>query len=344
MSGFAEEIWEQPAALHNALETVGGRLAALAALRERLRAGDLTRVVMTGMGSSFSAMPPAMMFLLERGITVFGLDAAELLYYYPNALDKRTLAIVVSQSGASVEVRRIVEELPRPGALIALSNTPGSPLDRAGDVALYMGAGKEVTVSNKSYTCSLAALHLMARALVGDDIAPERARLARLADALQPELPRWFDQAQALVEWFAGARVIEFLGRGTALASAQTGALITKECAKFPTEAMSAGQFRHGPMELVTPELGVILFAGPERTRHLSVTLARDLTARGARVALIGGESQPDVLHIPLPEADEWTAPIAEIIPVQCFAAALAASRGVEVGKFYFSSKVTVVE
>ena len=49
-------------------------------------------------------------------------------------------------------------------------------------------------------------------------------------------------------------------------------------------------------------------------------------------------------IHLNAKELDQWTLPLAEIIPVQFFAARLAASRGLEVGKFFFGQKITTTE
>lgn len=346
MTSFASEIWEQPQALRDTVDGIGSEIDALAPLAEKLRQGRIQRVMLTGMGSSYYALVPSVIYLMRKGVTALSIESSELLYYYPETLDARTLLVAVSQSGASVEVRRLVEELKREATLIGVTNIPDSPLERASDVRVHMRAGREETVSSKSYVCSLAALHLLARGLVVDDLTDSRTNLRRIADAVEDWLPDWSARADEMVDWFSGCRFIEFLGRGASYASAMTSALITKECAKFPTEGLGGGQFRHGPMELTSSELGVILFAGSAATRALSYGLACDLADSGARVALIGGDAEaaPGVLHIPLPDADEWIAPIAEIIPVQLFAAAFARSRGVEVGKFNFGSKVTTIE
>jgi glucosamine--fructose-6-phosphate aminotransferase (isomerizing) len=64
-------------------------------------------------------------------------------------------------------------------------------------------------------------------------------------------LNQWDDQ---LAAWDAAVsqEILFTVGRGASLAAARTGALIVKEAAKTPLEAMSAPQFRHGPLEMPT--------------------------------------------------------------------------------------------
>ncbi len=122
-----------------------------------------------------------------------------------------------------------------------------------------------------------------------------------------------------------------------------TAALITKETAKLPTEGMIGGQFRHGPIEVVSPGVVTVIFAGPSRTRELDLALAADLAGREGQVLVLGA-NVPGALGVDVPDVDEWTAPVAEIVPIQLLAAGLAKRRGVEPGTFRFIQKVTVTE
>ncbi len=346
MSSFADEIWEQPEALHRAVDASGPALKALSPLAARLRQGDLKRVVLTGMGSSFYAVYPTLGYLIEHGVTAIAFESSELLHYYTPLLDARTLLVAISQSGTSVEVCKLVEGLSRQTPVVGVTNDLSSPLARRSDAVLELRAGHEVTVSSKTYTCTLAVLHLMARALAGGDLEAAVAELRCVADAINEMLPTWQRQADEMVAWLEKARFLTFLGRGPSHASAMTAALIVKETAKFPTEGLSGGQFRHGPIEVTSSELGVFIFAGPGRTRDLSLRLAEELAEKGARVAVIGdaGHAVKGALTVGAPAGDEWTVPVGEIVPIQLFAAQLAAHRGLEVGKFFYGGKVTTHE
>jgi glucosamine--fructose-6-phosphate aminotransferase (isomerizing) len=127
-----------------------------------------------------------------------------------------------------------------------------------------------------------------------------------------------------------------------------TAALITKESTKLPTEGMPAGQFRHGPMEVVSAGVAVCLFAAPGRADALNLKLAHDLAhLPGQIVTLADASFVTDARKILVPietSVNEWLAPIAEIIPVQLLAARLAEIRGYDTSRFVYGSKVTVNE
>jgi glucosamine--fructose-6-phosphate aminotransferase (isomerizing) len=345
MTSLVEEIKEQPQALHQTLDDLDTRLDVLSPWTEKIRTGEIKRVVFTGMGSSFFAVQPALTYLSERGIAAIPIDASELLYYHTGLLDEHTLTVAISQSGESIEIRKVVEQFGASAPLVGVTNNPDSTLARLSDGVLYMKAGKEETVSSKTYTCTLAVLHLMARALAGENPAPAAAALRQMADAVGSMFPVWETQTNEMVSKVEGVQALVFLGRGPSLASALTGALITKETAKLPTEGMSSGQYRHGPIEATSPKLGVCIFPGG-RMRALNLGLARDLAAIGGRVIVIDSAAQPieGVLNVDLPAGDEAVAPVAEIVPIQLFAVKLAESRGLEAGKFYYGGKITTQE
>ncbi len=345
MTGLLNDIREQPAALHRMLDTIGPSLDRLRPWSEKLRDGTLKRVVMTGMGGSSYAVYPAQIYLIAHGIQAMPVETAELLHYYPSLLDEQTLLITISQSGRSVEIQRLVERVGGKIPMIGVTNDLESPLAHGSQDTLYLNAGVEVAVSIRTYTCTVALLHLLARALSGMPTDSAVSDLRRVAATLADRLPTWEQQIDDVASQLDDNRFLVFLGRGPSRASALTGALISKETAKIPTEGMIGGQFRHGPIEVVSPGVAVVIFAPPSRTRDLDLALAADLAARGAYVLLVGASQPlPGVVSLDVPRVDEWTAPLAEIVPIQLLATRLAVRRGIEPGKFRFIQKVTTTE
>jgi glucosamine--fructose-6-phosphate aminotransferase (isomerizing) len=349
MAGLQTEVFEQPDALRGTVEALPVQLRALAPYVEQITRGVIRHVVFTGMGSSYTATFPAILTLAEHNIAASAIESSEFLYYHRGILETQTLIVAVSQSGRSVEIVKLLDEIGGQTPVIGVTNDPESPLATRSNVALVFQAGTELTVSSKTYTCTLATLDLLTHALVSDALDPTVAHIKEVADIIQAGLPAWAKWAEATVHELRACQSLVFLGRGPSRASAATAALITKETAKLPTEGMGSGQFRHGPMEIITQNVAEILFAGPGRTHDLSLTLAADIAKRGGRAVVIGAspDEVPDVpasFVLPLTSPDEWLTPIAEIVPIQLLAAQLAIARGYEVGKFIFGSKVTVTE
>ena len=125
-----------------------------------------------------------------------------------------------------------------------------------------------------------------------------------------------------------------------------TGALVTKETAKLPTEGMVGGQYRHGPLEGMEPGTVITIFGGTDHARELNIKLARDLIDLGGSVLWIGedaGIKGATTLEL-VCNLDQWVRPIAEIVPIQLLAAHLAQHRGLVPGKFRYITKVTTTE
>ncbi|MBW7880283.1 MAG: SIS domain-containing protein [Anaerolineae bacterium] len=344
MNGFLSEIGEQPTALRATCDALPAQMGGVRDLSDQLRSGPIRRVILSGMGASFFATHPAQQMLIRFGVVAHCVEASDLLYYQHGLFDARTLLVLVSQSGRSVEIVKLLEMVAKRVPVLGISNSDDSPLAQRSTVHVRIHAGAEATVSSKTYTCTLAALHAVTRVLGGG--TPDIAALTGAADTIEANLPAWNTAVGAVVEQMHDAQSILVLGRGASLASALTGALIVKESAKFPAEGMNAAQVRHGPIEMVDGRIGAVLFAGSDPQRALTLALARDLHGYGARVALVDHAPAPNgIVGIPLPAGlDPFVQPIAEIVPMQVFGALLAAKRGYTPGAFRYSNKVTTAE
>src|SRR5713226_3119124 len=106
MKGLLEEIYEQPDALHRVVSAAPAWLLELTQWAQELKQQRIRRVVFTGMGSSFYATYPAVIYLIQHGIDAQAVEASELYYDYRPLLDKDTLLVAISQSGRSVETRK----------------------------------------------------------------------------------------------------------------------------------------------------------------------------------------------------------------------------------------------
>ncbi len=344
MPGIRDEIRSQPEVIRKTAESVSEGLSALKSYAAELKSGR--PVIITGMGGSYSAGMLLQFGLIESGIPAFVIESSELLYHNRPLLANNPLIMMISQSGESREVVRLLEELTTrniDSTIIGLTNTPGSTLATRSTRTLLMQAGNEKTVSTKTYTCTLAALILLNSALTGADQAAAIQAVKAAAQAIEQSLPAWEAKAKHVAEHIKTTTFLECLGRGASKASAFTAALISKETAKLPTEGMVGGGFRHGPIEVVTPEISVTIFMGTGTDRSLNDLLAADIEARGASVIRIGSEIDHD-LGFNLPALDDFTLPLAEIVPAQLLAVELAALRGFTPGEFRYIAKVTTKE
>jgi glutamine---fructose-6-phosphate transaminase (isomerizing) len=338
-------IYEQPGSLRTLAPTLTQQISRLQPIREQIQQGAFQRIIFTGMGGSLAVCHPAALHLMQAGLTALVLESSELLYSYDSILDSRTLLIAVSQSGESVEVIRLLEAHGHKLTTIGITNHPQSTLAQRSTACIELHAGPEHMVANKTYTTSMVALGAVARALSGTALDSYPGVVLRAADTLEAMLPTWDEMAQALAEHLRPARFIVYLGRAESRASVQAGALLTKETAKLPTEGMVAGQFRHGPIEVLVQgeAMAVVIFTGAASTQALNLTLAADLWAKGTTVVCIGAVPE-GALGFPVDSPDPAVTPLLEVVPVQLLAARLAQVHGIEPGHFFHGTKVTSTE
>ena len=338
---YLQDILEQPERLRESLESFRAT-PALHKLAGRLHQGEFRRVILTGMGSSFHALHPCALQLVEHGTTAFMVETAELVHYQSRFFEGETLVVAVSQSGQSAEVIRLLEVNAGRSPLLAVTNTPGSPLAENAEAAVITSAGEEFSVSCKTYVTALIALQWLADLLCGCDLDETCLRLQHCSAAVASYLAHWEAHVHSLAQLLQGVRHLFLVGRGTSLAAAGTGALIIKEAAHLHAEGMSSAAFRHGPLEMLREDIFVLVFAGDNRTAHFNHRLLHDLREQQARAQVVGHDS--DLPAFRLPPAPGGARPILEILPVQMMTLALAALAGREPGVFQLARKITTTE
>ena len=298
------------------------------------------RVVLTGMGSSHAALRPLWTSLVQNGVPTWRVDAAECLGHFMPLINASTLVIVASQSGRSAEIVVLAAEVKERGAkLLAITNDVDSPLALQADAVVDMRVGSEEAVSTKTYLNTLGVGLVLERLFLGkafDQI------LERTADVLEAYLKSWRRRTEVLKERVGLPDRLYVLARGSSLAAAEYGALIAKEAARWPVEAESVSQFRHGPLELADERLSVIILAGGEASaRRHNRTLHDDLARYGAKTFWMDVEPGDHPFAVPDVEPDaRW---IVEAVPLQLLSVALAEQSGIAPGEFRHLTKVTTV-
>jgi glucosamine--fructose-6-phosphate aminotransferase (isomerizing) len=319
-SDLGREILAQPELLARFCEREGARVLDLGAqLGARRPAG----LMIAARGSSdHAAVYAKYLFGARVGVPV-ALAAPSLITLYEHAprLD-RWVAVGISQSGASPDVVRVIEEARAQGCVtLAVTDRLESPLARAAEHVVALGLGGERAVAaTGSFTTTLLALAHLAAGWRGEE-DPELNRAPQLAaGALEAQ-----DAARELAEAIAQHPACAVVGRGFGYPVALEWALKLKELAGLFAEPFSAADYRHGPIALATS--GAPVFAielhGPAAADVRR--LGDELRERGARVVRVSEEGDADLC---LPEAPEWLAPIPAAIAGQLLAYALARARG----------------
>jgi fructoselysine-6-P-deglycase FrlB-like protein len=118
--------------------------------------------------------------------------------------------------------------------------------------------------------------------------------------------------------------------------------LLWEEGAKSPATALGTGSFRHGPQEMVTPDVRFGIWIDGRQMREQDLSVARDLRRLGASVLIIGQDAPEHagdlVFQIPRIEPD-WQL-LTDIIPAQLAAEHVARLQGVDCDSFRICSYI----
>ncbi len=336
-----QNILAQPGAMRRVLAyQVGAGLPALKRAADLIR--EQRRVIFSAIGGSYCASLPA-----ARRLAAPLVDASELLHYFEHTGgDAAAVFVLVSRSGETVEIVRLLPRLKERGAMIiGVTNEPGSPLDRQADVSIRVNSPPDQMAAVQTYTGTLVTLHLLGEAVRGGPDAASREEVEAVIAAAERALPAWEEASRGWRTFFEGFPPVYLLARGTALASALAGALLLHEVAKTPAIAMGAGHFRHGPAEVAGEGFRALVFAPPDATQALNRALALDLARLGGQVRVIGPpegiSDAPGLACWPIEPVSPWLSPILEILPVQFAAYRLAEWKGVTPGEFRVVGQVT---
>ncbi len=334
MDPLLQDISDQPRALRAALAATTAAPALQAA---RAALGRASHLVLSGMGASYFAAYPAFLRLLGAGRPVAWVEAGELVHFAPEALGPGGAVVLVSQSGRSAEIVRLLAER-RGAVVVGVTNDPDSPLGRGADICLAMGAGPEAAgVATKTLACTMLILDLLAGGAAADGSA-----VAGAVEALVAARDGWLPELRGAL---GEPEHVWVLGRGPGLAAALAAGLMLKEAGAVHAEGMSAPQFRHGPLEAAGAGRSALVFVTPGAVGAHDVQLAGEMAAAGMRVAAlcpgaVPAEVPAGVSTLAWPSAH----PAALLVGPELLAHAYAARRGVVPGTFVRVAKVTTRE
>ena len=297
-----KEINEQPAALDRAIK---GRITDDYDVRfEEFPPGafeDVGRVHLIACGTSYHAAMYAQHMLAHRGIPAQVFSGGEYTTT-PAPVSDDTLVIAVTQSGETADTLSSIRIADDRGArTLAVTNVVGSTAARVCDDALFIRAGPEIGVAaTKTFSSQVAVLALLAERLSEDatgEVHPDREALLRGLERLPEHVEETLQRspAEALAPQFTERKEQFFIGRGVGYPVALESALKFKEITYEHAEGFAAGQLKHGPLALVTPDTVVIaVFTGNHDEKTLNNV--REVQARGASVIAIGPEDADDIV------------------------------------------------
>ena len=285
-------------------------------------------------------------------------DLASEFRYRDPMIGGRDLAIIISQSGETIDTLFALREAKKKGArTLSVVNVVGSSIARESDMVLYTWAGPEIAVaSTKAYNAQLAALYLIALDLAVKKGVLDDEEFNRLTEGLKG-MPAAVDKVlgdREGVQKFAArhynAKSVFFIGRGLDYALSMEGSLKLKEISYIHSEAYAGGELKHGTIALIEDGTLVVCPMTQDGLFEKMAGNIREVKARGAVVMAItqarhasAAGKVADVV-IEIPDVDPMLAPIVAVTPMQLFAYYTAVQKGCDVDKPRNLAKSVTVE
>lgn len=275
----------------------------LRALADSIDAGALrwsldpkpSRVLLTGMGSSFFAAQSVALRLRRAGVAaVAELSSADTSW--PSSPDM--LVVGISASGGSTETLDFVAAHP---GHTALTNVDRSAITAgAGHVMSMLAEPETGGVACRSFQHTLVALLALEEQLTGTDLALADT-VRRCADATEMLLSErsWLDETAAALD---GPHGVYALAPSDRISSALQGALMVREGPRRPADACETGDWSHVDVYLTkTLRYRALMFPG---SRHDGAARAW-LGERGATVVTVGEAMPGDAVEVRYPGDDD---------------------------------------
>ena len=357
-----KEIMEQPEALRRAISPriKDGRVVFddLKLPVEKMR--EFTRIFIVACGSSYHVGMIGkynLEHLLRRNVEV--VLASEFRYSDP-IVDDKSLVIVISQSGETLDTMAALREAKkRGGYILSIVNVVGSSIARESDDVLYTWAGPEIAVATtKAYSTQLAVLDMIGlafgealgtvkkeeydEAVTGLQKLPEKMEQFLVSESCEA-IPKYASQ-------YFNHNSVFFIGRNLDYALGLEGSLKLKEISYIHSEAYASGELKHGTISLIEDGTLVIALGTYAPLFDKAMSNVVEVKARGADVLALATESHRGEMAktvenvITIPDTAQMLLPSLGVVPLQLLAYYIALQRGCDIDKPRNLAKSVTVE
>lgn len=257
------------------LRTLDSQRQAAASVADTLRQAG--RATLLGMGGSHHANHIAATRLRAAGINAVAVPASEAVYA---PLPQPGPVILTSQSGGSAEVKAWLQQHGPTDVVAGLTLSPDAPYGPDVPTLVAEGGAEHGFAATRSFALTLAlyAAVLDALGASADDKWPEE----------EPPVDPAVEQA---LDHLRDAEAFVFSARGAFDGLAVMAALATQELGRIPAMAFEAGQFHHGPVELLDPTTAVVILRSSGDWRPIT-----DICARaGAPTVVLDASGEPPI-------------------------------------------------
>lgn len=339
-----KEILEQPQALAATFENVVQKAELI---KELWRANNCRRIITLARGSSANAANFAQYMFADLANIQAQPQSVEIAIDFASKLDlNNTLAIAVSQSGETKETIAALKWAKKNGATtLAISNNPGSTLEKIADLAISTLAGKEIAVpATKSYSTALLSITTIA-AILGnqESVLDELKGIHKVvAEAIEKT------DIKEAIKKLLNAKTMICCGNGYTENVALEVALKFRETCYIDAIGITVAELQHGTKALFDEEANLLIFTngqGHRANRELEAIARR---ATDSRVQpIIFGDFPKNDSYFHIYSHKNWTqisSVFSTLVQAQLIVEALAVEQGLNPDAPRNLSKVTQLE
>ncbi|MBQ7060366.1 MAG: glutamine--fructose-6-phosphate transaminase (isomerizing), partial [Clostridia bacterium] len=342
-----KEIFEQPEAIRKTLAPRIREDLSIDLGFKRLTDEDLKgieSIKITACGSAYHVGVVAKHFLQKNlRLPVEAVLASEFRYEDP-IVDEKTLVIIVSQSGETLDTLYALREAKARGArTVSIVNVLASSIANESEEVLYTWAGPEIAVATtKAYSTQLALIQLfglhMARIrgnLSEEEVKSQITALQKVPEGVE-KLLEDVKSVQYIASLYFNCQDVFFIGRNMDYALSLEASLKLKEISYIHSEAYAAGELKHGTISLIEDGTLVIALCTYRPLLEKMISNIKEVTARGAKVLAVINESDVQTGTVAdhiirIPECAEIALPLLTIVPLQLFAYYIASLKGCDI-------------
>ena len=352
-----KEIMEEPEALRRAiLPRIKAGKVVFEGLQLDIRQYHSIKIIACGSSSHVGMVGKYNLEKLTRIPTEVVL-ASEFRYCDP-IIDNKTLVIVISQSGETLDTMAALREAKALGARsLSIVNVVGSSIARESDDVLYTWAGPEIAVATtKAFVTQMAIIDLFAvwlAAQLGRLSEEEEARLTAAIAALPAQVEQILSSRER-IQYYASQYFnhdsVFFIGRNLDYALGMEGSLKLKEISYIHSEAYASGELKHGTISLIEPGTLVVALGTYSPLFDKAMSNVIEVKARGASVLALTTEQNREEMEkrvdgiLTIPDTELSLLPLLGVVPLQLFAYYVALQRGCDIDKPRNLAKSVTVE
>jgi len=322
-----------------------------------LNINQIEKIYITACGTAYYAAMVGK-YVIEKLTNVpVEIDYASEFRYRTKILNKKTLGIVISQSGETADtiaaMRSCQKEI---NSILAIVNVRGSTISREADHTMYINAGPEIGVaSTKAFIGQIISLYLFAlslgkqmKTITKDDERKYIQEMMTLPHKIENILNQG-DNIREIAKRYCHYKHFLYLGRNIHFPIALEGALKLKEISYIHAEAYPAGEMKHGPIALLDNDFPVVATVLHDGLYLKMISNIKEVTARNAKVIAVASYGDEQIRNIVeeviyIPNIEPILYPILSVIPLQLFAYHMADLLGKDVDKPRNLAKSVTVE